>query len=271
MRCPFCKQNIRIQGRFCPKCGEQIFGLPVERPGHQAGEQAPSAPPSAQPSGEPSRPVGPPAPSRPAPPPDSVSVDIDFDEELAPVGGGTGQVQAADERYVGKICPYCRFPIKPGEEIMVCPQCGVPHHFDCWRENQGCTTYGCTGGTPAAQTLTRGGPLPSQTSGGPWPQPQPLSPDVQRRVETTFAQLQVGELNARATNALVLSLLGILCFLPAMIGFFMGLAVLGQGGQIGAFSNHPARGRAIAAVIIGLFFLIMWGVIVLSGTAGAGR
>ena len=48
--------------------------------------------------------------------------------------------------YVGKTCPFCQYPIKPGEKVTVCPACGVPHHADCWQSNNNqCTTYGCTG------------------------------------------------------------------------------------------------------------------------------
>ena len=45
---------------------------------------------------------------------------------------------------VGKVCPYCQTPIKPGEHLMVCPRCKVPHHRECWQENgDRCTTFGC--------------------------------------------------------------------------------------------------------------------------------
>lgn len=47
------------------------------------------------------------------------------------------------EDYIGKICPYCKTEIKEGEEIKVCPECGIPHHLSCWEENHGCTTFGC--------------------------------------------------------------------------------------------------------------------------------
>ena len=47
---------------------------------------------------------------------------------------------------VGRTCPYCRLPIKPSEQVSVCPQCRTPHHADCWTDNGNvCTTYGCTG------------------------------------------------------------------------------------------------------------------------------
>jgi len=62
MRCPHCKQNIRVQGRFCPKCGEQIFGAPVRRQ-----EPPPSAPSEPAPPAW-SVPPPPSQPPQPAPP-----------------------------------------------------------------------------------------------------------------------------------------------------------------------------------------------------------
>ena len=47
------------------------------------------------------------------------------------------------DEYVGKICPYCKTEIKEGEDVKVCPECGIPHHAACWEENKGCTTFGC--------------------------------------------------------------------------------------------------------------------------------
>jgi len=48
--------------------------------------------------------------------------------------------------HVGKTCPYCQTPLKPHDQAVVCPQCGMPHHRDCWEDNGGCTTYGCVNG-----------------------------------------------------------------------------------------------------------------------------
>lgn len=47
--------------------------------------------------------------------------------------------------YIGKTCPYCRAELKEGDDIVVCSCCEMPHHKDCWIENRGCTTFGCTG------------------------------------------------------------------------------------------------------------------------------
>lgn len=47
--------------------------------------------------------------------------------------------------YIGKRCPFCRTAFGIGDEIVVCSACDMPHHKDCWVENQGCTTFGCLG------------------------------------------------------------------------------------------------------------------------------
>ena len=47
--------------------------------------------------------------------------------------------------YVGKICPYCKCKFEENDEVVVCSDCEMPHHKDCWIENQGCTTFGCSG------------------------------------------------------------------------------------------------------------------------------
>ena len=58
------------------------------------------------------------------------------------------------ENYIGKICPYCKVALAESDDVVVCSQCEMPHHRDCWIENQGCTTFGCNGsiqGVPRAE------------------------------------------------------------------------------------------------------------------------
>lgn len=47
------------------------------------------------------------------------------------------------EDYIGKVCPFCKTEIKEGDAVKVCPECNIPHHEECWKENKGCTTFGC--------------------------------------------------------------------------------------------------------------------------------
>ncbi|MFT3788561.1 MAG: hypothetical protein QM770_20715 [Tepidisphaeraceae bacterium] len=41
-------------------------------------------------------------------------------------------------------CAACHGPIQPGEATHTCVQCNAQHHADCWTENRGCATYGCS-------------------------------------------------------------------------------------------------------------------------------
>jgi len=42
------------------------------------------------------------------------------------------------------VCPYCRMPFDEANPPKIyCTACGVPHHEDCYRENGGCTVFGC--------------------------------------------------------------------------------------------------------------------------------
>lgn len=56
------------------------------------------------------------------------------------------------DTYLNKTCPYCKTELKSTDEIDVCSMCGMPHHKDCWEENLGCTTFGCTGTLQKAST-----------------------------------------------------------------------------------------------------------------------
>ncbi|MBQ8831210.1 MAG: DUF2628 domain-containing protein [Oscillospiraceae bacterium] len=47
--------------------------------------------------------------------------------------------------FLGKTCPYCKTPFKEGDDVVICSVCEMPHHKECWVENQECTTFGCTG------------------------------------------------------------------------------------------------------------------------------
>lgn len=41
-------------------------------------------------------------------------------------------------------CPLCEREIADGQATVDCPDCGVTHHRDCWRNNGGCAAAGCT-------------------------------------------------------------------------------------------------------------------------------
>lgn len=45
---------------------------------------------------------------------------------------------------VGKLCAICQGPFVPGVQVVACDACALPFHPECWQENGGCGTYGCT-------------------------------------------------------------------------------------------------------------------------------
>jgi hypothetical protein len=47
------------------------------------------------------------------------------------------------------VCPYCRGPVDTAtDKVRICEECETPHHSDCYRENGGCTVFGCRCGPP---------------------------------------------------------------------------------------------------------------------------
>ena len=50
-----------------------------------------------------------------------------------------------EHTHIVKTCPYCQFPLKADSDVVVCVECLIPHHYECWAENDGCTTFGYTG------------------------------------------------------------------------------------------------------------------------------
>lgn len=40
-------------------------------------------------------------------------------------------------------CPICYAKITPNDEQTACPNCQMVYHKDCWKDNNGCATYGC--------------------------------------------------------------------------------------------------------------------------------
>jgi len=188
-------------------------------------------------------------------------LDIAFggdEPTAAPTTARTG-AQPASAEYVGKTCPYCRFPIKPGEEIVVCPACKVPHHAECWQENNGCTTYGCTATTTAPPSAS---PQPIAR------QPQQPGPFARPIQAPNYLEGQVEELNNRANTAMWLSILGMFCCpILTIIGFIMGIVVLGEVNRSRSMTHQPARGRAIAAIVIASFGMLISLAMFISGAA----
>ncbi len=268
MRCPFCHKSFTLQGPYCPHCGRRILGRePDAQPQPPTAQTPPSQPPSGQPPAgdddilvvelepEPTPPAPPIFTPRPPGPPGPPPV-----AQLPQV-----QEQPVSDEYVGRICPYCRFPLKRRERMIVCPACKVGHHADCWRENGGCTTYGCryspqahpvTQPPPAAGPLSPGTPTTAQPPTFPLPSPAAVA--------------AAARLEADATSALLISVLGLFCCgVLSLIGIIMGGGVLARMKALGM--NLPgARRKAIAAIVVGILFIGLWiALVLISQAAGA--
>lgn len=229
-----------MQGRFCPKCGEQVFGRPV----HHAG-----APPVAPPQ------VSAPQPPRTAPEASQYVLEIELEQPAEPesLGGDA----------VGKLCPYCRFPIKSGDEVITCPDCRTPHHADCWRANEGCTTYGCTSSPQAAaarrtSAAAVGVPPPA---GSPWSVPVPMG----------ARQLIEAEFDGQCTNALLFTLLQLpFCLgILSIIGLAWSWSLLSQMQRL-KIDPGPARRKAIATLVISGAVMLVWVIVIIVSAAPRG-
>ncbi|MFQ6097186.1 MAG: RING finger protein [Armatimonadota bacterium] len=235
MLCPACRRNIRPQGRFCPLCGAQVFGRRIG-----------------------SDPFGPPvSPPEPGYPHDPRLANVHPPSPVTPpvVDGAY---------YRGKTCPFCQFVVKPGDRVVVCPHCDIPHHLDCWSENGGCTTFGCAGASEPSPTPSAGAPLgagaalgppgsygytrppPPPYAGGPYAQPFPPLDDPFR----------LAKAERTATNALWCSILGLCCGVLSILGIIFGAMAIGELNRMG-IGSHPVRSRAVAAIIIGAVLLVV--------------
>ena len=232
MRCPYCHDNITVQGRFCPKCGEQIFGRPVDRGERRPSQQA-SVPSSWQ---------------APSPQAGGDVLEIELEDAAEAVG--------ASDNAVGKMCPFCRFPIKEGEEVITCPDCQTTLHADCWRENDGCTTYGCSSSPQAAavrrttgQTARGGHSWPG--FGGTTPGTIPLPLGARQLVEAEF--------EGQGTNVLLFAILQIFFCLGflSIITLAWSISLLSQIKRLG-LRVEKGRTKALAAAIISGIVILGW-------------
>lgn len=41
-------------------------------------------------------------------------------------------------RFTNKLCPVCRAPFSENADVVVCPECGTPHHRACWIAKNRC-------------------------------------------------------------------------------------------------------------------------------------
>lgn len=132
----------------------------------------------------------------------------------------------ADASTAGRSCPYCRFPIKEGTEVNVCPTCGSAHHAECWSDNRGCAILGCASG-PAEGSETPTGPRAPARTTTPQSAPGPVAPRTPRAAPAAAAYAPPGYPPAgpprnNARNALIVAAVVAVLVLGAALAFVIG-------------------------------------------------
>jgi hypothetical protein len=93
----------------------------------------------------------------------------------APVGSPSVKKTAPTKRQ--SKCAVCHSALMPGEETTACPDCAMTYHAECWRENFGCSSYGCpqvnclqpkTDPAPALEPATAVTEPDENLAGTPW-------------------------------------------------------------------------------------------------------
>ena len=70
----------------------------------------------------------------------------------------------ATNNEIGKICAICGNGILNDESVVLCPECNLPYHHDCWKEMGGCGSYGCA----AAPNIKKAEYAPSDSYVAGW-------------------------------------------------------------------------------------------------------
>jgi len=150
--------------------------------------------------------------------------------------------RAATAQDAGRVCPYCRFALKPGAEVIECGGCHAPHHADCWSDNGGCSMMGCVGGPeaadPAASPTEVLAPTTAVVPPPPPPPPAPSAPVAQTPVATPAAPPQRGGGSSRGGPALVAA---VLVLALAVAGGAVALVVSSNKEDAPAASSDPTE------------------------------
>jgi hypothetical protein len=190
----------------------------------------------------------------------------------------------AGANYTGKTCPFCQFVIKPGDSVVACPHCEIPHHADCWMENAGCTTFGCAGANsvaPAGAVSSQMGVRPLGPGGAAIPY-RPMSPGsygppvpppgaAPRSYADIGVSPPVAKLRNQASWSLGLGIFSLFCcmaFVVPIFGLVLGIKALkGYNGL--RIASDPGRGQAVAGIVCSSVGLIAGLVVVIVELIGS--
>jgi len=266
-RCAECRQRLRAVDRLvgrtvrCPRCRSRL--------------QVPDVSPlevDVKPDADPTV-VQPAATGVEAPPPDRIVISAEDLDSIDPDWQGPaiqetawwqrqaapGPAYAVGGEHVNKTCPFCQSKIGETDRVAVCGACGIPHHEECWRENGGCTTFGCEAGPPppgaptyAPASVGRAMPWVCSNCGGTYDQASSTCPycgSLGRRAATA------GSSNPEAATALAMTIFGILFPLLLPFAIWQGARALQR-----AEENPSAGGdrAALAAIVLSTVAGVVW-------------
>ncbi len=140
--------------------------------------------------------------------PDSQSVVI---EDSSGTVAGVTVVEAPQKQEV--ICGVCQWAIEKTERSHKCPACAMDFHLDCWRENRGCSAYGCNQVNSLVPRIAR----PAVPEMGT-PEPVVESSNERTAIMASPAEQGISWAHAMLALSVVGSLLGLISFgLPCAI------------------------------------------------------
>ena len=156
----------------------------------------------------------------------------DNEEITGTVDGAKLAVQAAEDT---AVCGICHWPIDPTEHTHTCPDCKTPSHHECWLENLGCSTYGCSQVNALAPKVQRPAEPVLNAEATP---PTAVTPGPTAKQPMAWGHMLLG-------LSVVASMLGLLAFgVPAAVLAIIALIRL-------LTTRTDRRGVLAAAVLIG--------------------
>ena len=169
----------------------------------------------------------------------------------------------ASEEDTRQRCPYAGSAFKQGEVLAKCRICGTLHLEESWKENGGCTTYGCEN-TPdfrKDQQAQQGGLATQDRAGGdsyqPLPPPSPALPTIKIGPGVKNRDPKDADLRALVTwTGFVTGLVGMSA--PSYLASLMGLVISGIALGLNLSSRDPKRvpyaAAGIVAAVLGFLF-----------------
>jgi pSer/pThr/pTyr-binding forkhead associated (FHA) protein len=154
-----------------------------------------------------------------------------------------------------QICGVCQWDVPSdveGGATQTCPSCGSLFHAECWRENRGCSAYGCA----QVGALDQNDHRPLETKALPATTDEHDRPDDAADELTSVPQYEL----ALLSGGIVGSLLGVISFgAPALVVAVVALLYLRRHGRRSRVPLLVATtAMSLLAAIGGVFVSIVW-------------